>query len=162
MKTAKSPSIVLSAGQTQSTATAGLDLKTCNELCWLFLLYWFIVGGGLQCSGITFHHNVPPEPLLQFCWPPVTSFADLLWPVSVCVCVPQIDKYLYSMRLSDETLKDVMNRFRREMENGLSRDTNPTATVKMLPTFVRSIPDGSGMERQAAVKIRPFIIGDIL
>uniref|UniRef100_A0A673GDR9 hexokinase n=1 Tax=Sinocyclocheilus rhinocerous TaxID=307959 RepID=A0A673GDR9_9TELE len=30
-----------------------------------------------------------------------------------------------------------------EMENGLGRDTNPTATVKMLPTFVRSIPDGS-------------------
>lgn len=48
------------------------------------------------------------------------------------------------MRFSDETLKDIMNRFRREMENGLSRDTNPTATVKMLPTFVRSIPDGSG------------------
>lgn len=48
------------------------------------------------------------------------------------------------MRFSDETLKDIMNRFRREMENGLGNDTNPTATVKMLPTFVRSIPDGSG------------------
>uniref|UniRef100_A0A8C5EHG5 Hexokinase-2 n=1 Tax=Gouania willdenowi TaxID=441366 RepID=A0A8C5EHG5_GOUWI len=55
----------------------------------------------------------------------------------------KIDKYLYSMRYSDETLKDIMSRFRREMENGLERDTNPTATVKMLPTFVRSIPDGS-------------------
>ncbi|XP_038567794.1 hexokinase-1-like isoform X1 [Micropterus salmoides] len=55
----------------------------------------------------------------------------------------KIDKYLYSMRFSDETLKDIMNRFRREMENGLGRDTNPTATLKMLPTFVRSIPDGS-------------------
>lgn len=57
---------------------------------------------------------------------------------------PQIDKYLYAMRLSDETLIDIMARFRREMKNGLSRDFNPTATVKMLPTFVRSIPDGSG------------------
>uniref|UniRef100_A0A8C0JEH6 hexokinase n=1 Tax=Chelonoidis abingdonii TaxID=106734 RepID=A0A8C0JEH6_CHEAB len=47
------------------------------------------------------------------------------------------------MRLSDETLVDIMARFRREMQNGLSRDFNPTATVKMLPTFVRSIPDGS-------------------
>ncbi|XP_019720052.1 hexokinase-1-like [Hippocampus comes] len=55
----------------------------------------------------------------------------------------KIDKYLYSMRLSDETLKDIMNRFRREMEDGLGHGTNPTATVKMLPTFVRSIPDGS-------------------
>uniref|UniRef100_A0A8C3TX06 hexokinase n=1 Tax=Catharus ustulatus TaxID=91951 RepID=A0A8C3TX06_CATUS len=54
-----------------------------------------------------------------------------------------IDKYLYAMRLSDETLLDVMARFRREMKNGLSRDFNPTAAVKMLPTFVRSIPDGS-------------------
>uniref|UniRef100_A0A674IE95 hexokinase n=1 Tax=Terrapene triunguis TaxID=2587831 RepID=A0A674IE95_9SAUR len=47
------------------------------------------------------------------------------------------------MRLSDETLVDIMSRFKREMHNGLSRDFNPTATVKMLPTFVRSIPDGS-------------------
>lgn len=62
------------------------------------------------------------------------------------VCFPQIDKYLYAMRLSDETLLDVMARFRREMKNGLSRDFNPTAAVKMLPTFVRSIPDGSGKE----------------
>lgn len=74
---------------------------------------------------------------------PSCSLNNLHHPLSV----PQIDKYLYSMRLSDETLKDIMTRFRREMENGLSRDTNPTATVKMLPTFVRSIPDGSGKDR---------------
>uniref|UniRef100_A0A8C5CQV1 hexokinase n=1 Tax=Gadus morhua TaxID=8049 RepID=A0A8C5CQV1_GADMO len=55
----------------------------------------------------------------------------------------KIDKYLYSMRFSDETVRDIMTRFRREMQNGLGRDTNATATVKMLPTFVRSIPDGS-------------------
>ncbi|KAG8141102.1 hypothetical protein E2320_006777 [Naja naja] len=29
------------------------------------------------------------------------------------------------------------------MEKGLRADTNPTASVKMLPTFVRSIPDGT-------------------
>ncbi|ELK32375.1 Hexokinase-1 [Myotis davidii] len=55
----------------------------------------------------------------------------------------QIDKYLYAMRLSDETLIDIMTRFKKEMRHGLSRDFNPTATVKMLPTFVRSTPDGS-------------------
>ncbi|KAG8435282.1 hypothetical protein GDO86_013291 [Hymenochirus boettgeri] len=55
----------------------------------------------------------------------------------------KIDKYLYSMRLSDETLLDIMGRFKREMQTGLSRDTNPTAIIKMLPTFVRSIPDGT-------------------
>ncbi|NXF89566.1 HXK1 protein, partial [Eubucco bourcierii] len=55
----------------------------------------------------------------------------------------QVDRYLYHMRLSDDVLLDVMARFQAEMVKGLGRDTNPTATVKMLPTFVRSLPDGS-------------------
>ncbi|XP_033883108.3 hexokinase HKDC1-like isoform X1 [Acipenser ruthenus] len=57
--------------------------------------------------------------------------------------IQKVDRFLYHMRLSDEQLRDIMMRFRAEMENGLSRDTNPTATVKMLPTHVRSTPDGS-------------------
>ncbi|KAI3377821.1 hypothetical protein L3Q82_008960 [Scortum barcoo] len=57
--------------------------------------------------------------------------------------IMKIDKYLYSMRFSDETLRDIMQQFRRELVKGLGRDTNPTAALKMLPTFVRSIPDGS-------------------
>ena len=48
------------------------------------------------------------------------------------------------MRLSDETLLDITARFQAEMQKGLGKDTNPTASVKMLPTFVRAIPDGSG------------------
>uniref|UniRef100_A0A8C3Q1E3 hexokinase n=1 Tax=Chrysolophus pictus TaxID=9089 RepID=A0A8C3Q1E3_CHRPC len=55
----------------------------------------------------------------------------------------QVDRYLYHMRLSDDVLLDVMGRFRAEMVKGLGRDTNPTATVKMLPSLVRSLPDGS-------------------
>ncbi|XP_045147615.1 hexokinase HKDC1-like [Echinops telfairi] len=46
------------------------------------------------------------------------------------------------MRLSDETLLDIMARFKAEMEKGLRKDTNPMASVKMLPTCVRPIPDG--------------------
>ncbi|KAM6931419.1 hexokinase-2 [Xenentodon cancila] len=38
---------------------------------------------------------------------------------------------------------DLSMRFRREMDKGLCRDTNSTASVKMLPTFVRSTPDGT-------------------
>ncbi|XP_020663660.1 hexokinase HKDC1 [Pogona vitticeps] len=57
--------------------------------------------------------------------------------------VKKVDRYLYHMRLSDEILRDVKARFQAEMVKGLGRDTNPTATIKMLPTFVRSIPDGS-------------------
>ncbi|XP_043094942.1 hexokinase-2 isoform X2 [Puntigrus tetrazona] len=57
--------------------------------------------------------------------------------------VQNVDKYLYHLRLSDENLMDVSKRFRREMDKGLGRDTNLTASVKMLPTFVRSTPDGT-------------------
>ncbi|XP_056150134.1 hexokinase-2 isoform X2 [Lampris incognitus] len=57
--------------------------------------------------------------------------------------VQKVDKYLCRLRLSDENLMDVSVRFRREMDKGLCRDTNPTAAVKMLPTFVRSTPDGT-------------------
>ncbi|OXB61825.1 hypothetical protein ASZ78_006178 [Callipepla squamata] len=56
---------------------------------------------------------------------------------------PQVDKYLYHMRLSEDTLQEVSERFRKEMEKGLGADTNPTASVKMLPSFVRSTPDGT-------------------
>ncbi|XP_027787091.2 hexokinase HKDC1 isoform X1 [Marmota flaviventris] len=57
--------------------------------------------------------------------------------------IKKVDRFLYHMRLSDETLLDIMARFQVEMEKGLGKDTNPTASVKMLPTFVRAIPDGS-------------------
>lgn len=49
------------------------------------------------------------------------------------------------MRLSDETLLEISKRFRKEMEKGLGATTHPTASVKMLPTFVRSTPDGTGI-----------------
>ncbi|XP_012872514.1 PREDICTED: putative hexokinase HKDC1 [Dipodomys ordii] len=57
--------------------------------------------------------------------------------------IKKVDRFLYHMRLSDEILLDIMARFQAEMEKGLGKDTNPTASVKMLPTFVRAIPDGS-------------------
>lgn len=56
----------------------------------------------------------------------------------------QVDQYLYHMRLSDENLLEISQRFRKEMEKGLGATTHPTASVKMLPTFVRSTPDGTG------------------
>uniref|UniRef100_A0A3P9PN25 Phosphotransferase n=2 Tax=Poecilia reticulata TaxID=8081 RepID=A0A3P9PN25_POERE len=47
------------------------------------------------------------------------------------------------MRFSDETLLDITKRFRAELTRGLGGDSNATASLKMLPTFVRSIPDGT-------------------
>ena len=32
-----------------------------------------------------------------------------------------------------------------EMKKGLSKATNPNAKVKMIPSFVESLPDGTGM-----------------
>uniref|UniRef100_A0A8C3KQ44 Hexokinase-2 n=2 Tax=Calidris pygmaea TaxID=425635 RepID=A0A8C3KQ44_9CHAR len=64
-------------------------------------------------------------------------------PAAWGLCKGEIDKYLYHMRLSEETLQEVSQRFGKEMEKGLGADTNPTAMVKMLPTFVRSTPDGT-------------------
>ncbi|XP_029018923.1 hexokinase-2 isoform X2 [Betta splendens] len=55
----------------------------------------------------------------------------------------KVDKFLHHFQLSDQTLMDVSIQFRREMDKGLCRDTNPAAVVKMLPTFVRSTPDGT-------------------
>ncbi|XP_032550051.1 hexokinase HKDC1 isoform X2 [Chiroxiphia lanceolata] len=57
--------------------------------------------------------------------------------------IKKVDRYLYPLRLSDDVLLDVMARFQAEMVKGLGRDTNSTAAVKMLPSFVRSLPDGS-------------------
>ncbi|KAF2979132.1 hypothetical protein EK904_007124, partial [Melospiza melodia maxima] len=52
-------------------------------------------------------------------------------------------RFLHQLRLPDDVLQDVAARFQAEMLKGLARDTNPTAAVKMLPSFVRSLPDGS-------------------
>ncbi|XP_060712556.1 hexokinase-2-like [Hemiscyllium ocellatum] len=57
--------------------------------------------------------------------------------------IQKVDKYLYHMRLSDDVLRDISDRFLLGMKKGLRKDTNPTSSVKMLPTFVRSTPDGT-------------------
>lgn len=55
-----------------------------------------------------------------------------------------MDRFLYAMRFHDDQLNDISARFQAEMKKGLSSDSNAAASVKMLPTHVRSTPDGSG------------------
>ncbi|XP_071401243.1 hexokinase HKDC1 [Centroberyx affinis] len=55
----------------------------------------------------------------------------------------KVDRFLYSMRLHDDQLRDISARFLGEMKKGLSVESNAAATLKMLPTHVRSTPDGS-------------------
>ncbi|XP_068443348.1 hexokinase HKDC1-like [Clinocottus analis] len=54
-----------------------------------------------------------------------------------------VDRFLYAMHLHDNQLSDISARFQAEMKKGLSVESNATAAVKMLPTHVRSTPDGS-------------------
>lgn len=56
----------------------------------------------------------------------------------------QIAQTLAEFRLSKAQLLEVKKRMRTEIENGLGKNTHKDATVKMLPTFVRSTPDGTG------------------
>ncbi|KAF7669398.1 hypothetical protein LDENG_00192970 [Lucifuga dentata] len=57
--------------------------------------------------------------------------------------IKKVDRFLDGMRLQDNQLEDISTRFLAEMKKGLSAESNAAATVKMLPTHVRSTPDGS-------------------
>ncbi|XP_005915168.1 hexokinase HKDC1 [Haplochromis burtoni] len=54
-----------------------------------------------------------------------------------------VDRFLHAMRLHDDQLIDISARFQAEMKKGLSAESSAAAAVKMLPTHVRSTPDGS-------------------
>lgn len=56
----------------------------------------------------------------------------------------QIEETLSHFRLTKEMLLEVKKRMRTEMDLGLRKATNNKAVVKMLPSFVRSTPDGTG------------------
>ncbi|CAF1118772.1 unnamed protein product [Adineta steineri] len=55
----------------------------------------------------------------------------------------QIEKVLESLRLDDEKLRHIMQLLEQEMDAGLSPATHKNADVKMFPTYVRNIADGS-------------------
>nr|KAF6418415.1 glucokinase [Rousettus aegyptiacus] len=53
------------------------------------------------------------------------------------------EQILAEFRLQEEDLKKVMRRMQKEMDRGLRLATHEEASVKMLPTYVRSTPEGS-------------------
>uniref|UniRef100_A0A3P9IS52 hexokinase n=1 Tax=Oryzias latipes TaxID=8090 RepID=A0A3P9IS52_ORYLA len=55
----------------------------------------------------------------------------------------KVDRFLHAMRLNDDQICEISARFLAEMRKGLSSESNAAAAVKMLPTHVRSTPDGS-------------------
>lgn len=55
-----------------------------------------------------------------------------------------VEQILAEFQLQEEDLKKVMSRMQKEMDRGLKLETHQEASVKMLPTYVRSTPEGSG------------------
>jgi len=54
--------------------------------------------------------------------------------------IEDIETQLY---LSDNALEIIVEKMLYEMGRGLGKETNPDATVKMLPSFVTKLPDGT-------------------
>ncbi|XP_056358121.1 hexokinase-3 [Oenanthe melanoleuca] len=54
-----------------------------------------------------------------------------------------VDEVLAPLRLSRADLEKVQALMRQEMDRGLCKETNPTASVRMLPTYVTHTPDGT-------------------
>lgn len=56
----------------------------------------------------------------------------------------QVEQILSEFRLNKEELQEIMTRMHCEMSRGLRLETHEEASVKMLPTYVCSTPEGSG------------------
>uniref|UniRef100_A0A4W3GIV7 Phosphotransferase n=1 Tax=Callorhinchus milii TaxID=7868 RepID=A0A4W3GIV7_CALMI len=54
-----------------------------------------------------------------------------------------INKILYRFKLSQEQLNDMKQRMRKEMEMGLKAETHDMSSIAMLPSFIRTLPNGS-------------------
>lgn len=67
----------------------------------------------------------------------------------------QAEQILAEFQLQEEDLKKVMRRMQEEMDRGLRLETHEEATVKMLPTYVRSTPEGSGTVGQGQAGMGP-------
>ncbi|NXK52960.1 HXK2 protein, partial [Chauna torquata] len=59
----------------------------------------------------------------------------------------EVDQLLGPLRLSRADLQRVQALMRQEMEQGLGRESNTDASVRMLPTYVCNTPDGTGEGR---------------
>ena len=67
----------------------------------------------------------------------------------------QAEQILAEFQLQEEDLKKVMRRMQKEMDRGLRLETHKEASVKMLPTYVRSTPEGSGTVVQHRAGMEP-------
>ena len=57
----------------------------------------------------------------------------------------QIENILRPFILSDDDYRKLMDVMLGNFNEGLGKDTNAQAKVKMFQTYVKSVPDGTGM-----------------
>lgn len=58
-------------------------------------------------------------------------------------CTSQVENIVRPFHLSDDDYKKIMDLMLQSFNQGLGKETNATARVKMFPTYVRAVPDGS-------------------
>lgn len=57
----------------------------------------------------------------------------------------QVENVVKPFILSDADYEKLMGVMLDNFERGLGKETNAKADVKMFPTYVRAVPDGTGM-----------------
>ncbi|XP_026135189.1 putative hexokinase HKDC1 [Carassius auratus] len=65
----------------------------------------------------------------------------------------EVDDTLAAFTLSSTQLQEVKAKMRVELERGLRKDSHPTASVKMLPTYVYRTPDGTERGKYLALDL---------
>lgn len=58
----------------------------------------------------------------------------------------QVEQILSEFRLNKAELEEIMKKMQHEMNRGLRLETHEEASIKMLPTYVCSTPEGSGRD----------------
>lgn len=61
----------------------------------------------------------------------------------------QIEDLMQDYVLDDDKCRRLCEVLLKEMEMGLSQQQNARAVIKMFPTYVRALPDGSGLYYQS-------------
>lgn len=62
--------------------------------------------------------------------------------MSMSASTATVDEILEPLILSNEKLEEIEILLLKSFNEGLKKDTNPVAPVKMFPTYVRHVPDG--------------------
>lgn len=65
----------------------------------------------------------------------------------------QIESIIAPFKLSDDQLRKISQLLLGEMKKGLGADTNASADLKMIPTYVRTVPKGDEVGKFLALDL---------